>query len=245
MTVVLTCGCGSVRETELRNRSAKNLETIGRGMVLGYSDAHRCFPPYRIFHNDGRGKLEPVDLSWRVALLPHIGEEKLYRRFKLTEPWDSPTNIALLAEMPKVYALLPEEKEKGLTRYRIFVGEGLVFQPNASHARPIQADGAKNTIMVVEAAEAVPWTKPEELFLELDKVDLPPAKFKERMEAIQQALAKARLPKLGGAYRGGFHVVNFAAEVIFIRDDFDEALLRLAIHPEDGKRFDWKDLEGK
>ena len=31
-------------------------------------------------------------LSWRVALLPYVGEGKLYAEFKLDEPWDSAHN---------------------------------------------------------------------------------------------------------------------------------------------------------
>ena len=33
-------------------------------------------------------------------LLPHLGYQPLYERFHLDEPWDSPHNRALLAEMP-------------------------------------------------------------------------------------------------------------------------------------------------
>ena len=39
-------------------------------------------------------------LSWRVAILPFIGEQNLYNRFRLDQPWDSPHNIALLPLMP-------------------------------------------------------------------------------------------------------------------------------------------------
>ncbi|GEM_PF-3421385 len=35
-------------------------------------------------------------LSWRVALLPFVEEDHLYRQFKLAEPWDSPSNKQLL-----------------------------------------------------------------------------------------------------------------------------------------------------
>src|SRR5262249_53399784 len=41
---------------------------------------------------DGR-----LSLSWRVALLPKLGYEDLFKRFHLYEPWDSPHNLPLLA----------------------------------------------------------------------------------------------------------------------------------------------------
>src|SRR5262245_10907932 len=38
-------------------------------------------------------------LSWRVALLPYLDEQKLYKEFKLDEPWDSEHNKKLVAKM--------------------------------------------------------------------------------------------------------------------------------------------------
>ena len=68
-------------------------------------------------------------LSWRVAILPYLGESEkaLYGQFKLSEPWDSPHNKALLAKMPKVYApavAKDGEKDKNVTHYLGFVGGG-------------------------------------------------------------------------------------------------------------------------
>jgi hypothetical protein len=43
-------------------------------------------------------------LSWRVAMLPYLEQDVLYRQFKLDEAWDSENNTKLIASMPKVYA---------------------------------------------------------------------------------------------------------------------------------------------
>ena len=43
-------------------------------------------------------------LSWRVFLLPYLGEEALYKQFRLNEPWDSPHNRTLVDKMPAVFA---------------------------------------------------------------------------------------------------------------------------------------------
>jgi hypothetical protein len=58
-----------------------------------YQGLRGHLPPAAIRSKDGK----PL-LSWRVAILPYIAEEPLYRRFKLDEPWDSPTNLPLLAK---------------------------------------------------------------------------------------------------------------------------------------------------
>jgi hypothetical protein len=65
-----------------------------------YHDTHKHLPPPAICDGDGK----PL-LSWRVAILPFIEHQKLYDRFRLDEPWDSPHNLALLPEMPVIYGV--------------------------------------------------------------------------------------------------------------------------------------------
>ena len=45
---------------------------------------------------------ERSELSWRVHLLPYLGESELYERFNLDESWDSEANIRLIDAMPEV-----------------------------------------------------------------------------------------------------------------------------------------------
>lgn len=212
-------------------------------MLLGYFDRNRSLPAYR-HHELVDGKRKPVELSWRVSILPYAGHKMLYQKFKLTEPWDSPHNKKLIGEMPRMFGLLPEETEKGLTRYRTFVGQGLVFTPGGYTSPPQTIfDGSDYTILVAEAAEAVPWTKPDEMMFDFSEItarkDL---STEETRDALKGAFWKAPLPKLGGAYRGSFHVLNASAQVIEIRQDVEERLLRMAIHPFDKERFQWKEL---
>src|SRR5262249_27690932 len=48
-----------------------------------YHDAHGGLPPAVLYSKDGK----PLH-SWRVLILPHIEESKLYEEFRLDEPWD-------------------------------------------------------------------------------------------------------------------------------------------------------------
>ena len=59
---------------------------------------NKHFPPAAICDKDGR----PL-LSWRVAILPYIDQEDLYKQFHLDEPWDSPHNRSLIEKMPGTY----------------------------------------------------------------------------------------------------------------------------------------------
>jgi hypothetical protein len=115
-------------------------------------------------------------LSWRVLLLPHLGEEDLYRHFRLDEPWDSPHNIELLPRMPNAFrrpSLDPLRRwmdEPGTTPFQVFVGPGTAFEVEAEPQITVDfPDGLSNTILIDEARDAVPWTKPADLAYRPDR----------------------------------------------------------------------------
>ena len=60
-------------------------------------------------------------------ILPYIEQDNLYKQFKLDEPWDSEHNKKLIDKMPKVYALPNNLSKPGLTHYRVFVGNGAIW----------------------------------------------------------------------------------------------------------------------
>jgi hypothetical protein len=143
------------KEADNLAASRKNLAKIGQA-AHDYASNNADVLPDDLRDNKGR----PL-LSWRVALLPHLGEKKLYESFRLDQPWDSPHNKKLLARMPEVFASPRVKlKGKGVTVYEVFQGPDAVF----GRGRPMRVssipDGTSNTIMVVEASTAVPWTRP-------------------------------------------------------------------------------------
>ena len=124
--------------------------------MTDYLRAHSAFPAPAIADDKGR----PL-LSWRVAVLPELGQRALYDRFKLNEPWDSPHNKALLKEMPALFSCPGRTNAQPFTTtYRVFSGKGALFEQNQKVGIANIPDGTANTIMVVEAEGAVPWTKP-------------------------------------------------------------------------------------
>ena len=69
------------------------------GIALhGYHDAYGTFPPAAICDKKGK-KL----LSWRVAILPFLEQDNVYRQFKLDEPWDSDHTKKFSATKVKVF----------------------------------------------------------------------------------------------------------------------------------------------
>src|SRR3954468_465914 len=103
-------------------QSRQNLTQVGSA-IQKYERATGAFPnnSYEAGPKQGRALL-----SWRVHLLPYLGEDGLYKQFKLDEPWDGPNNIKLLNQMPVVYASAGTQKKAGpgKTFYRGFTAPG-------------------------------------------------------------------------------------------------------------------------
>jgi len=128
--------------------------------TIAYDDQKGHLPPAAIRDSQGR----PL-LSWRVAILPYIEQENLFKQFHLDEPWDSPHNIELLRLMPKTFhaPAQPQTPSEGLTYYRIFTGPGTPFERDGIIIPGDFPDGCSNTFLIIEAGDPVPWTKPDEL----------------------------------------------------------------------------------
>jgi prepilin-type processing-associated H-X9-DG protein len=154
-----------VIEATAANQSANNLKQIAIAMHNYASANNENFPPAAVV-----GKKGKPQLSWRVLILPYIEQDDLYKQFKLDEPWDSDNNKKLIAKMPKVYAIPGKTAPGGTdTHYRVFVGNGAMWDWVTGTKITNIADGTSNTLMVVTAADAVPWTKPDDLEFDPEK----------------------------------------------------------------------------
>ena len=119
--------------------------------------------------------------------------------------------MPLVAKMPSVYApVRGDAKTPGSTFYRVFVGGWAPFVngvlPYGMRFQTFTHD-LHHTILIVEAGEAVPWTKPDELVNDPDKP----------------------LPKLGGMFPDGFHAAFADGSVRFIPKDTDQQVIRAFI----------------
>jgi hypothetical protein len=140
-------------------QAINNLKQIGLALH-NYHDVHKQFP---IGIRDKKGKLL---LSWRVQILPYVGGEQLYEKFKLDEPWDSEHNIKLVKQMPPVFRSPGSKAAPGKTTFLGPTGKGLFFD-RAAPQRGIKeiTDGTSNTIMVLEVDDdhAATWSAPDDL----------------------------------------------------------------------------------
>jgi hypothetical protein len=216
-----------------REQSQNNLKQIILALHALH-DTYNALPPAAI-SDKKTGK--PL-LSWRVAILPYIEQMNLYKQFNLDEPWDGPTNKHLAETVVPVFAppgAAPGEGHK--TYYRGFVAspesrDKTAWETRLTKNPPFGAlgtslgripDGTSNTLCVVEAGEAVPWSKPDELRYD----------------------PKGPLPKLGGLFKDGFNAALMDGNVAFISRQIDENSLRALITANGGEIIDLDALKQK
>jgi hypothetical protein len=150
----------SARAAAFRSQSQNNLRQIALAMLI-YESANKSFPPAIVLGPDGR-----TPHSWRVAILPYLGYEALYERYRLDEPWDSEHNRALIKEVPAVYRHPEDDPASTNTSYFVLTGPETVFAGEAlkTGTRLGQiSDGTAFTFLAFEAKRNIPWTKPEDI----------------------------------------------------------------------------------
>ncbi len=211
-----------VRLAAARMAASNDVKQIGPAMH-SYHDTEGTLPPAEARWKDPKTGQVGYPVSWRVRILPYLGQSQLFAQYRMDEPWDGPHNIQLLDQMPKPYAChVASGEPHGYTYYRVFVsprdrrptGEVPPFLSGDYGAAATLAQitdftpyGTSGNILVVEAAEAVPWTKPDELVYD----------------------PEGPLPRVGGHFPGGFGVVFADGSVEFIRQDIKDRTMRALI----------------
>lgn len=183
----------AAREAARRTMSTNNMKMLGIAL-LSDENTHRKFPARAIVDREGK----PL-LSWRVAILPYLDQDDLYRQFHLDEPWDSPHNKKLIARMPRVFRNPSSAAAPHTTTYLGPVGPGLFFDGVKSRRVADIADGMSNTVMLVEANDdqAVIWTKPVDWQVQADNP----------------------MAGVGRAHPGGFNVLFCDGHIQFVATD--------------------------
>jgi hypothetical protein len=184
------------------SEAAKQMEQLVRASQK-HLDANGTFPAAATCDKQGK----PL-LSWRVRLLPYLGEEKLYKEFHLDEPWDSEHNKKLIEKMPAVFRSTGDPKlaADGKTTFLAPLGDDTMFPPGRGVRIGEVTDGTANTILFVQADDdwAVEWTKPQDL--EYD--------------------AKDPMKGLGNRYDGGFMAAFASGDVHFLPRSITKDTLR-------------------
>ncbi|HEX7378526.1 MAG TPA: M56 family metallopeptidase [Pirellulales bacterium] len=201
----------AARRAAQRSQAMNNIKQIMIAMHNFY-DVNGHFPPPVVLGPDGK-----TPHSWRVAILPYLEQMELHKQYKINEPWDSPDNKKVLAQMPAVFRDPAADAATLETSYFALVGTETAFGPKGGNGTkfPEITDGTSNTIAIVEAKRAVPWTKPEDIDYDAGKP----------------------LPRLSGLHDGGFLTGFCDGSVHFIADTIDPQMLRAVITRAGGERI--------
>ncbi len=172
-------------EASRRSSCNCNLKSFGLAMH-NYHQEYGSFPPAFVLGPDGR-KWH----SWRVLLLPFLGERKLYEEYRFDEPWDGPNNRKLLEKMPQIFACPSRPREansatllaigllactdgpgpsvkNGFTSYAAVFGPDCAFRGTQTVTIKEITDGTSNTLLIGECTRTkIPWTKPDDVYIEL------------------------------------------------------------------------------
>ncbi len=188
----------SAYAASLRNHSANNLRQIAISFH-NYHDAHKKLPASVMVHESGK------KYSWRIAILPYIGEKEMYDSYDFDQEWNSLHNREVTSRMPDFFRSDIDDKDSTNSSWFMLTGtEGISDgQGSMTLEELANADGTSATILAVEAKRNVHWAKPEDI----------------------QVNPGGRFPKLGGFHKGGFNAAMGDASVRFVNENADAKLL--------------------
>ena len=152
---------GKARYGQSLNRCYRQMHRLSAG-ILAYQEENGHFPPP--FISDAAGT--PIH-SWRVLILPYIGEKELYEQYRFDEPWDSPHNSQLASRMPSVYRCPDSGAQDHYTIYLAVTGTQTVWDHLKEISNNDVSDGIYDTVLLSEYAQApVRWMEPKDLAYE-------------------------------------------------------------------------------
>ena len=198
-----------------RGEASKNLRKIAVGFHE-YHAANNGFLSSVYVSEQGK------KYSWRIEILPYIGEKDLYDQYRFDEEWNSPHNQKVTSRMPDFFRSDSDDQDTTNTSWFLLIGpDGAIKPDGPRNIHEISnADGTSKTIIAIEAKRDMHWAKPADILVD----------------------PKKGMPMLGGYHEGGFHVAFADASVHFIDEKIDPKLLWSLFTFDGGERINTQDL---
>jgi Protein of unknown function (DUF1559) len=158
--------------------------------------------------------------SWRVLILPFLGQQQLYDAYSFVEPWDGPNNRKLAGQVGTIYLRSGLEPDQvGATSFVAVVGPETVWPGAGARKYSDIGDGRHETLTVVEVPDGhFRWMEPRDL------------RFDKMGFRINDRSGQGLGSRLGGA-----RVVSADGMVRTLPDDFDPETLRAMLTASGGE----------
>lgn len=161
LTALILPAVQQAREAARRSVCKNNLTEIGIALH-NYAEVYQVFPP--AYTVDANGK--PLH-SWRVLILPFLGQRALYDQIDLNEPWDSPKNSQFHNVLiPSFQCPSHAGSAPGATYYLGIVGDQCFLRPGTGVRMRDCRDGLSNIMVVSESNMTVNWMEPRDIAFE-------------------------------------------------------------------------------
>jgi hypothetical protein len=149
---------GAVSEATRRNVCTHQMKRITLAMLI-YERDHGKLPPAYTVDADGA----PLH-SWRVLLLPYLGQETLYNKIRLDEPWDSQYKWQFHDQAVAFYRCPSDPAARaGQATYSVVIGPDMPFEAGEGKRLADFGPDSDDMILLVERGEPVCWMAPAEI----------------------------------------------------------------------------------
>jgi hypothetical protein len=160
-------------------------------------------------------------LSWRVALLPFLERNDVYRRIDQTKPWNDATNDSAAASPIHGYACPSDASVIQATSYFAVVDSRTIWRRDQTERPKAATDSPSATILLIEAfGRNTAWAAP---------IDLT---FDEACQLMTTA------NDLDQGHQGGRHVVFADGTVGFVGTPLDRATAEALLTSSGGEEVD-------
>ncbi|MEE2640244.1 MAG: DUF1559 domain-containing protein [Planctomycetota bacterium] len=207
---LLTPATSAYGEAENRARCAENLRRLSIAMLLYEADQGNL-PP--VWTADSNGK--PLH-SWRVLLLPYLGQQKLYDQIRLDEPWNSKHNQKFSsADVPCFRCPSCIACTTGQTTYSVIVGGETAFPEGLGRPLSELPPRAQRMILIAERKDPVNWLEPGNELLQSDVE-----------KGVGSASATGGVATISSDHFGGSQVGNRDGSTDFLSETMELPMLK-------------------
>lgn len=200
-----------------RSQAIRNLEKIAQALNA-YAADHGSYPP-PVTTDANKRALH----SWRVLILPYLGEEDLYNRFDLTVGWDDAENMQAAYDVPAVYKH-PKLNSFSESAYYLITGNSTLFPSSGPLGPDALVDDPSQTILVIEGKPMVGsgmWTEP---------IDFDYSRMTGRLDGSNGV-------EPGGLFDDGAAMVTVDGRGHFVPRSTEPVTVRSLVTPRGGERL--------